>query len=153
MLDKKGASPLVVTIILIAFAVALGTMIMNLGSTKLNLKPTCDNVELKFEQAFGEDTICYEEDTLKLRVVMTNSGKADIKSLKFRHIKSNFRPTEFPLSDSSLEPGEIYDVEIGYELTTKTHIEFIPVIAGENGDETCADKALIVDSLKACPKE
>ena len=152
-MNKRGASPLVVTIILIAFAVALGTMIMNLGSQSINLKPTCDNVELSFEKTFGEDTICYDEASLKLRVVLQNSGKAGVDSVLFRHIKANLRSNEFPLRDSELKPADIYDVEIGYELSTKTHIEFIPVIKTGEGTKKCADKALVVEGLKPCPSE
>lgn len=152
-MNKKGASPLVVTIILIAFAVALGTLIMNLGSSSVNLKPTCKNVELSFVQAFGEDSICYDAETLKIRMILENTGKADIEAVMFRHIKSNFRPTEFKLTDSSLKPGELYDAEIGYELPSKIHVEYIPIINTGDGTETCSENSLVVNALKNCADE
>ena len=57
--SKKGVSPLIATILLIAFAVALGSVVLNWG-LNLNLGKTdrCSNVEIKTRSIDVAD-VCY----------------------------------------------------------------------------------------------
>jgi hypothetical protein len=68
-------SPLLLTIILIAFAVALGAMVMSWGSNKLYDLRILRKVDLTVQQAFGKDLICFNEATGKLKVVIKNTGQ------------------------------------------------------------------------------
>ena len=45
MLDKRGISPLIATVLLIGFAVALGVMIMSI--TQPLVKSTCEDVQIR----------------------------------------------------------------------------------------------------------
>jgi len=153
MLGKKGMSPLIVTIILIAFAVALGAMIMNWSSDVVAMhEPSCATSGLEIQKAFGRDMICFDDVANKLKVTIKNSGSTDISSIMFRRILSNFQSQDNVLPNSALKTGEIYDASIGFVMEDKVHVEFIPKIKKGQNTLVCQDNALIFEKIEPCPK-
>ena len=75
--NKKAISPLVATILLVAFAVSIGALIMNWtsssGSPNLNLPVSCSAVKLKVLSSCVDDT----ETVLSFQ----NNGPIDINSI------------------------------------------------------------------------
>ena len=60
---KKGISPLVATVILIAFAVALGAVVMNLGATitgpRILSTKECQEVSIKLLEANAQPQVAF----------------------------------------------------------------------------------------------
>lgn len=92
---KKGVSPLIATVLLIAFAVALGAVIMNWGrgfvqdrtadvdrNTKIETGCALD-VAFKISDRRGTPQICYggEGTNGQINFTLENSGKKDIKRI------------------------------------------------------------------------
>lgn len=144
-------SPLLLTIILIALAVALGAMIMSWGSNKVYpTKASCDSVELVTQQAFGTDLICFNEETGKLKIVVKNSGKSALSAIVYRKISPDMTVRDILLPSSELEVGKIYEAEIPHVKGEKAHLEIIPQI--KNGEEIllCDDKAIVKENIPSC---
>ncbi|MGV8169306.1 MAG: hypothetical protein ACP5N3_04590 [Candidatus Nanoarchaeia archaeon] len=153
MLNKKGMSPLLMTIILIALAVALGAMIMSWGSNKTSGdKGSCEDVNLVVQQAFNTDLVCFNQETSKLKMVVKNSGKTSIKSLIYRRINPDMSIRDTVLPASEMTPGKIYEAEIPYIPGAKVHIEIIPQLMVENELILCDKNAIIKENVPDCPK-
>jgi hypothetical protein len=144
-------SPLLLTIVLIAFAVALGAMIMSWGSSKVGpQKSSCDRVDLVVQKAFDNDLICFNEQTGKLKIVVKNVGEEKLKSLIYRKINPDLSVRDITLPSSEMEPGRIYEAEIPIVEKGKVHIEIIPQILIDTTPTLCDDKAIIKENLQSC---
>jgi hypothetical protein len=151
MLNKKGMSPLLLTIILIAFAVALGAMIMSWGSNKVYAQESsCENVELVVQQAFNNDLICFNEETGKLKIVVKNSGKQGIDSIIYRKISPDLTTRDITLPSSAVGPGRIYDAEVPFQQADKIHIELIPQLNISSVATLCDNKAIVREKVPVC---
>jgi len=151
MLNKKAMSPLLLTIILIAFAVALGAMIMSWGSSKVQIQNgSCDSVNLVVQKAFDSDLICYNVNTGKLKIVVKNAGKQKILEVVYRKINPDLSIRDIALPYSEIEPGRAYEAEIPYQPGGKVHIELIPKINVEDVPTLCDDKAIIKETIPPC---
>lgn len=93
--SKRGVSPLIATVLLIAFAVALGAVIMNWGrgfvqertadvekTTKIETGCALD-VQLKVSEISGTPQLCYGGSGTagQINFTLDNQGKKDIKAL------------------------------------------------------------------------
>ncbi len=82
--SRKAVSPLVATILLIAFAVALGAVVMNWGSSEIksqiNENTGCKSVNMQWYTVQGKPEICYDDS--KLAFSIQNGANFDIQQLK-----------------------------------------------------------------------
>ncbi|MCF7872132.1 hypothetical protein K9L97_03795 [Candidatus Woesearchaeota archaeon] len=150
MLNKRGVSPLIVTIVLIAFAVALGTMIMSWGSNAVQNRADCSDVEIEFQKFQGKDMICFDINNSKLNIILKNSGNAKLEYVMYRYIKPNFRTSEQRLANSDLAKAQLFEGSVGYEGSEDARVEFIPAIKIGDNVELCPDKGLVVEQLAKC---
>ncbi len=77
--SKKGLSPLIATVLLIAFAVALGAVVMNWGRAQLSTN-SCSKVNLDFERVNDIPQICREAGG-SLDILVTNKGNVPITEM------------------------------------------------------------------------
>ena len=59
MFKKRGMSPIVATVLLIAFAVALGAMVMKLGQRVPGTEATCNEIEVNTENLCNRGGVLY----------------------------------------------------------------------------------------------
>jgi len=151
MLGKKGMSPLIVTILLIAFAVALGTMIMNWSSNVASgAQVSCDDVRLEIQKAFDKEILCYNENQQKMRFVVKNVGSSPLDFMIYRRISADLKTKDVKMPDSYLGPGKIYEADIIFDMTDKIHLEFIPGIMRGGQEVLCTDRTIVRESLPSC---
>lgn len=151
MLNKKGMSPLLLTIILIAFAVALGAMIMTWSSDKIYApKESCERVSIRVEQIFGKESICFNEGTGKLKILVVNEGPGTISSLLYRKINADLTTRDIILPSSTLDPGKSYQAEVPHQQNEKAHIEIIPQIKNEEVETLCLDRKIVRETIPTC---
>lgn len=155
---KKGVSPLIATILLIAFAVALGSVVMNWG---LNLdlgKSTdkCRNVEIKIRNidvaqvcfgGFGENGY--------INFIIDNVGSSDVVGLAI-WVVGDKGTSLFDLDNILLEKGSLYDKkdkEVSYDFTKFGNIkqmQFIPKIKTDQATEICPKNAVKAEKIGIC---
>ena len=146
---KKGISPLIATVLLIAFTIAIAVIIMRWGtdfvknitksteeSTEMALKCT----DLKIEMS---DIDC-TDNKLKL----TNNGNIEIKSVKFRI----YAAADVEIEDytQKIESFGVKTISLTTDLgTSVTKIEAIPVIVDPSGaDHPCAEA--MIQKINPC---
>ena len=152
MVNKKAISPLIATLLLIAFTVALGVMIMNFGKTIIPDYGGCDSIKIEVDSA--PNSICYIPDKSELAFTLINTGKTDVSSivLKTKNLKAQGadRIKEFPLIDSDIPNGGYLAKTYPYSKPTSFEIEFIPKILVKNTEQLCPAQSVKVSSLNDC---
>jgi flagellin-like protein len=141
-LGKRGMSPLIATVLLMAFAVALGGMIMN-WSIDHGSKGDCGNIKLQVGRLCGQDgkiilSIRNDPESIQLKRVELNLFQSGIeKTLK--------------IADSALAPGQPFDITISETPEGISLAEIIGVVGEDSNPLTCAEALYKVEPLTPCP--
>jgi len=164
--SKKGVSPLIATVLLIAFAVALGAVVMNWGRTyvedtakfareKSDIEIKCSSdVKLEFLKIKDVKHICYYYDASNLKVNFTveNTGKLDVYGLQVTVVgNKEVNTTEIDLeaSNNVLKRARFYkntSVNMG-DIGDPSQIRIVPVIKIEGNKNACPGTALVEEDF------
>ena len=156
--SKKGVSPLIATVLLIAFAVALGSVVMNWG-LNLNLgKSTdlCRNVEIKIRNIEAAE-VCFGGfgPNGYINFIIDNTGAIDISGLTI-WIVGDKNTRLFDIDNIMLKKSSLYDKkdkEVSYDFTKFGNIkqvQFIPKIMPEQSTEICPKNAIKAEKIGVC---
>jgi len=156
--SKKGVSPLIATILLIAFAVALGSVVMNWG---LNLDlgksaDKCRSIEMKLREIDSAEA-CFGGfgQNGYINFVIDNTGTDDISGLAI-WIVGDKGTRLFELDSILIKKDSLYDKkdkEVSYDFTAYGNInqvQFIPKAKAEQATEICPKNAVKTEKIGAC---
>lgn len=159
-MQKRGVSPLIATVLLIAFAVALGAVVMNWGRTY------AQDTQDKVQQTADEDVACTLDvamDVVKLtsgvklcfggsssdgyiQATLKNTGKKAITSTDVSIIGATGQVfNNESINASDIDPGLATFMNITYDYTTYGKIEqirFVPNILVRGVETQCATRGL-----------
>ena len=156
--SKKGVSPLIATILLIAFAVALGSVVMNWG-LNLNLAKSsdvCIGIEIKIRN-IGNSEACFGGVGANgyINFIIDNIGSNDVNGLAIWIIgEKGTKLVE--LDNINIKKDSLYqkeDKEISYDLNTYGNIkqvQFIPKAKQGQSTEICPKNTIVAKTLAAC---
>lgn len=141
---RKGVSPLIATVLLIAFAVALGAVVMNWGRTYLSeAGGACGNIEFEVQSMGQGKGACYDD---KLHVFVQNNG--DKKLAGFRvNVLSRSDDILNKFVEEEMYPSDVKKVTFGYGDNIPRTLKITPYIGDE---EVCTDKQKVVEDLPEC---
>lgn len=149
--NKKGVSPLIATILLIAFAVALGAVVMSWGrsvdfSVEGQASEKCAGVGLSVEKINGIPQIFYGETENNgfIKFAIENNGNEDIEGVIVWVIGEKNTNT-IELEQSSIKVGYPLIKEIKHDFIKYGKIKklkFIPKIKVGDFVITCAKNSL-----------
>ena len=140
--EKRGMSPLIATVLLIAFAVALGAMIMNWSSTfGEDTGPDCSKVSMIISPY-----ICYAENIIKLSV--KNTG-AIVEGVTIRVVDESVE-NEIRLKDSRLRSGKTLTREIPFAKSGKAYVALTPSVKYKNEPVDCPEPVIEIANLPNC---
>ncbi len=150
---KRGMAPLVATLLLISFAVALGVVIMNFGRAQVELESHCTiDIGLEFSVIGGEDEICFDNEKNDIYFTIENGINIDVEGVKVNIIGKE-RAETYELDDAKMSKAGTYLTHLGYneELSGEIRqLKIIPIVKMFDEEEICTEKALIVEDIKAC---
>lgn len=164
MRSKKGLSPLIATVLLIAFAVALGAVVMNWGrekiaekanTTELNIDKSldfCKDVKLEIEKVNNIPRICFSEKKVpSVQFLATNGGSSPIIKLKITVIGSAGNPVNSEIIEI-LGVGETKRISYTYsaEIGNLQKVKVIPVVKGDGQDKICSLAYIESSDIKPC---
>jgi len=141
---KKAMSPLISTIILIAFAVALGGVVMSWGTSATQQGAGCGQASLKLVSY--EDGACIKDGTLY--VSLYNDGDIALDGVKIGVIGDKMY-------------SNTYYQKIGVAELSKANVEY-PVISGvskvvitpmffkDSKENYCGQKGFFIDKIGEC---
>ena len=126
-------SPLIATVLLMAFAVALGGMIMNL-SIDLGSNDACKGITVRIEQ------FCARERQIDL--VLTNLPESEpIAGVKVVVLDSGVE-SALTVKNSAVEPGDDLRIGIPFAAGPQARASIIGIVGSPSAPYACADTPL-----------
>lgn len=146
--NKRGLSPLIATILLIAFAVALGAVIMNLGRS-LSMDAGFSILEME-----GEKQICYIDrgENSALEMTIKNGDVMEIVDLKVSIVgTTNNIINKDSLLTESIGKAELKRVIVPYNSGDVGELKKIIITPNilRNGEKTFGT-GLEIEGIKSC---
>ncbi|PIN86983.1 hypothetical protein COV19_02205 [Candidatus Woesearchaeota archaeon CG10_big_fil_rev_8_21_14_0_10_44_13] len=163
ILSKKAVSPLIATVLLIAFAVALGAVVMNWGrgyvddttafaTEKSNKEIRCSmDINLKFIEFNDIKQICLDNGTNSINFTLQNTGTVGIEGVKVQAIGNSSIVDQDV--NRSIPIASILKDYINYSLSgngSLKQIRFTPMIKVEGVKMLCAQNALVKEDVDIC---
>jgi len=153
--NKRGISPLIATVLLIAFAVALGTVVMNIGAGTINSVP---NYTAKCEETFVDffvfpdstPDVCQAEEEVRMTIKSFNSKVDGVKVNINAEIGADSIDKFFekPLKDGSA--GKVILPFSRQKNGKVTAVEIIPILGNEKSPAYCQSNPLAISDIKVC---
>ena len=153
MRAKKAMSPLIATVLLIAFAVALGAMIMNWSSgtvsgPAVSTGDACEQVQIELNQVFGKELFCYQDGNIRFNII--NTGSREIQGIQVRTVDANLDELKDDLANSDIPVGETFEADVPFDKSGKIHVELVPRLFVNNEAKYCVNKRIVQDILPDC---
>lgn len=144
-MKKKGVSPLIATVLIIGFTIALAAIIItwSTGFTKKMQATTEETSTTQISCAtdviFKISSVCTMDDVV-YKITVQNDGKEDIKNWKVRSYKdaNSVETSNVTTTDPSVPAFGIKQIEIKPALTPIKKFEIFPVIEKVGKDITCS---------------
>ena len=149
--SRRGISPLIATVLLLAFAVAIGTMAVSyiLEATKTSL---CDGVEIALE---GSPNVCWANNRASFIIVNRAQSRGDepllLASLGIRFVDAAQTIDERKIEGLSLAQGSATKIDLEYKSPNPngTRVKIIPGVK-EKGDIVLCPQRELVTIVGSC---
>ncbi len=149
-MNKRGISPLIATMLLISFAVALGVVVMNFGRAQVELEAQCPiDIGLKFAEIAGKEQICQSNKDISF--TLENGPNIKIAGFVVSVIGSE-RAQTFEINEELTKAGT-YLGKVNYDRSVNGEVRQIkisPKINLYDEEQICVEKALIAETLNNC---
>jgi hypothetical protein len=147
---KQKIPPVVATLLLLAFAVAIGVVVMSFGRAQVELEAVCPiNIGLEFSVIGGKEDYCY--DGSELRFTVENGININIEGLVVNIIGVDKAET-IELKEAKLSKAGTYIGKVSFPASGGSirQVKISPKVSLKGQQEICVDKALIVESIPSC---
>ncbi len=153
LFDKRAITPLMITMLLVSFAVAVGSGVMKFGRAQVEERAECA-IEIKMNLASisGQEQLCYNAAAKRLSFTAENGININIDGLIVSVIGAQKAET-FELNEATMTKAGSYVGNLPYDLATSGQIRQVkltPKISGTEGELICAEQALTVEKVPAC---
>ena len=129
-MKKKGISPLIATVLLIAFAVALGALVMTYSGSLSE----CGKIDIEISEVGGSPQICYNSEEKLVVVTITNGVKENINKFVFNLYGS--RDVDNVEILQTIEKAQTKKLTIPYDLERLGALEKVEIKPVQlNGDD------------------
>ncbi len=168
--SKRGVSPLIATVLLIAFAVALGAVVMNWGrgyvedtantareSSDKEVKCASD-VDINIVEIDSVPQICYNTsfttDNTSIEFIVENKKSTNVEKIEARIIAVSSRvPLIYDLGDSSnlsTNVAKLLNFSYDDDSGAPAEVKLTPYIRVGNSDEACPSSSETITNIKPC---
>lgn len=151
--NKKGITPLMTTILLISFAVAVGVVIMNFGRATAQEEAECSvDPQIQLSNISGQVQICYDFVGKALTFTVENGVQTLVDGLVVNVIGTEKAHT-FELNDAKMPRAGSYIGKLQYDYIVGKairQVKITPKVKLQDKEEICVDKAVIVEDIKGC---
>lgn len=154
-MQKRGISPLIATVLIIGFTIALGVIVVTWGFDFTRNLQTSTETAAQKQITCGSDFLidvkraCVDDN--KISIVVENLGKGTISMLNVRLIGTT---DGILISNPGISPYGIGSMEITLDPNTMgslDSLEVIPVV-NQNGEEfSCSNTLEKIKNIEACP--
>jgi len=158
MFKKRGISPLIATVLIIGFTVALAAVIMVWGQSFSKSMQESTEQSTKIQLICSQDVLfeissaCYDSDHNLVKITVKNNGNQAIESFRARLFKSD-NEVEAPELSGPLDPFAIKTFEASpktFGVDKIEKVELIPVIKVNDKEITCPNTIDDFSDLAPC---
>jgi len=156
--NKRGVSPLIATVLLISFAVALGAVVMNWGRNLDIAKPgdVCAGVSIKIRSKNNAEA-CYAGSGAEgyINFIIDNNGNRNVDGLGI-WITGEKGTKLLDFDDFSIKKGELLDIKdksVKYDFGSYgniKNIQFFPKVKDADSLEICTRNSVKAGELAVC---
>ena len=151
--NKKAITPIIATVLMISFAVAVGVVVMNLGSAQVEEQAQCPvEVAMTFAMVKGKAHGCYDTKTKQVQFTLKNGKNTKVEGLIVNIIGADGSQSEDLLKAKMPKAGS-YRGKIAYNLKENgaiEQIEIIPKILPFDEEQICTEQALLIEDVPKC---
>ncbi len=152
-LSKKAITIIMGSVLLISFAVAAGSVFMQLGSAQVEEEAECAvDINLKLAVLGGKDQLCYSAPEKKIQFTVENGKNMKVEGLLINTLGTKKALTS-ELNDAKITKAGMYIGSIPYDQTIAgplQQIKIIPKINLYDEEQICTEKALVIEKVAAC---
>jgi hypothetical protein len=150
---KKGITPLMATLLLISFAVAVGVVVMNLGSAQVEESAQCPiNIGLVLSNIGGEDQLCYDAGSKELKFTLENGINIKVEGLIVNIIGTE-KAESYEFNDAKVGKAGTYLGKANYDSAAAGEIRQLkisPKIVLYDTEQICTEQALVAETVRNC---
>lgn len=150
---KKAITPLMITLLLVSFAVAVGTVVMNLGSAQVEAGAECPvNIGLKFSVIGGAEQVCYDAAKKDFSFTLENGANTPVNGLIVNVIGKN-KAESAELNTAQIGKAGVYLGHVTYDSSVSGEIRQLkisPKIKPFDAELVCTEQAIVLENVKAC---
>jgi len=150
---KKGITPLMIGLVLVSFAVAVGVGVMNVGKAQVEDTASCAiDVNLKLAVVGGQEEICFDAATKEVRFTIENGVNIKVEGLVVNVIGTTSSESK-EMSEAKIIKAGNYFGKMSYDSTALGNlrqVKFIPKVIFSDVEEVCAEKAIVVENVRNC---
>lgn len=162
--SKRGVSPLIATVLLIAFSVALGAVVMNWGKgfitdqteyvdAKTQIQLSCSiDVIIDFLEISDSKQVCYNSSEGAVYFTIDNQGASNVSGISIQVINSNKdtfgNESIYNLVSGAAQRYRINDTNMG----VAEYVALTPMITtpGTTTRQVCTNNKIILEDPDAC---
>ena len=146
--NKKGVSPIVATVLLITFAVAVGAVIMTYSGSI----GECGTVVINVAQVQDKPKVCFNDKVGSIEISLENGPKQELK--KFKLTLQGTRNTDNRDLEQFFGKSETKKLVIPYDQSVLGNLEkvkIIPVMSDKGEEKICpVNKAITIEGIESC---
>lgn len=143
---KRGISPLIATVLLIAFAVSLGAVVINLGASVFN--NPCKERTVEILTVNENVRICHLVSAKTLSMTVVNTGKSSLNGFRISVVGDTAYNEDIAELFEPLEKKVIsYPVK---DITTIDFVSIIPYYEKNGKIEYCSENEVDYTQIPRC---
>jgi len=150
---KEGVTPLMVTMLLLSLAVAVGVVVMNFGRAQVEENAQCAiDIALQLSSIGGQEQLCYDAGKKALSFTVENGVNIKVEGLIINIIGSEKAET-FELNDAKLIKAGTYVGKVAFDTATGGQIKQVkitPKVVLYDTEQICSEQAIVVESVGNC---
>jgi len=152
-MNKKAITPLMIGFILVSFAVAVASGVMNFAKAEVEDQASCAiDINMKWAVIGGKEEICFNQATKEVKFTIENGVNIKVEGLVVNIVGTKGSESK-ELNEAKIIKAGNYFGNVGYNYNTVgdiRQIKFIPKVIFSETEEVCAEKALVVENIRNC---
>jgi len=150
--NKKGVSPVISTILLIAFAAALGMVVMSWGKSyegySIITDVRCEDTSLKVVTIRNDPLICHDNKS-QIFITLQNNGEMDISGIKITMLgKDGITSRNI---DKFIKVADIFVMKTDYSSIGQ--LQKVIIVPEIDENKLCVINDIELDEIKLCKNE
>lgn len=158
-LNKRGLSPLIATLLLIGFSIAMGAIVMSWGKSFIEEKAEfvagveaspleCSRVSISVLDIGGKKEICTTNGNIK---ALIENGPVKIDNIQARIIGTGGISTQESILASAFFKNQATEASFPKgDIGAIKQVKLTPYILINNEKELCGEQSISLENLQAC---